>query len=95
LKIIEFVIEINCKILNSHLKFLKFYFKNSFNCFIFLLKYVYIMITKPNYNIDIILLIINSYLTCEIIENIFKYSILLLMFMFHLHIQFHEIILIL
>ncbi len=30
------------------------------------------MITKPNYNIDIILLIINSYLTCEIIWKYIK-----------------------
>jgi hypothetical protein len=43
------------------------FLKNSFNCFIFLLKYAYIMITKPKYDIDIILLIINFYLRCEII----------------------------
>jgi hypothetical protein len=47
--------------------YLIFILNNSFNCFIFLLKYAYIMITKPKYNINIILLIINSYLTCEII----------------------------
>jgi len=47
--------------------YLIFILNNSFNCFIFLLKYAYIMITKLKYNINIILLIINSYLTCEII----------------------------
>jgi hypothetical protein len=50
--------------------YLKFIFKHSFNCFIFLLQYVYIMITKSKYNIVIILLIINSYLTCEIIKKL-------------------------
>ncbi len=37
------------------------------------MKYAYIMIIKPKYNIDIILLIINFYLTCESIWKLHFY----------------------
>jgi len=58
------------KSIPNFLLHIKILFLKTFNFLIFLLKYAYIMITKPKYNIDIILLIIKFYLKCEIIWNL-------------------------